>query len=94
MSTLPRDGWIHGSPAAWSGAARWGAACALAALQLGVWIAVQTRDTRVLAYPDAFEYAQMGRLLAEGHGFTSQQSFPFVLAWLSLVLLSTRAGND
>ena len=41
-----------------------------------------TDDARPLVYPDAYDYAQMGRQLARGEGFSSLQAFPFALAWL------------
>ncbi len=36
-----------------------------------------------LWYPDACDYAQLGRQLALGAGHTSQQTFPYVLSWLA-----------
>ncbi len=53
----------------------------LAIALLGAWIGFSSSDGR-LQYPDAFDYAQMGRQLAEGHGMTSLQVFPYVLGWL------------
>ena len=35
-----------------------------------------------LRYPDAYDYAQMGRQLSEGAGMTSLQAFPYVVGWL------------
>lgn len=39
-------------------------------------------------YPDAFYYAEMGRQIARGEGFTSLQAYPFLLSWLE------RSGLD
>jgi 4-amino-4-deoxy-L-arabinose transferase-like glycosyltransferase len=40
------------------------------------------QDPLLLRYPDAYDYAQMGRQLAEGQGLTSLQVFPYVVGWL------------
>jgi len=63
------------------------AAVAALALIAGL-MAWQGGDAQ-LRYPDAFDYAQMGRQLAEGHGMTSLQVFPFVLGWLEAEGLDT-----
>lgn len=38
---------------------------------------------RRLVFPDAFDYAQMGRQIARGEGMTSLQAFPYALGWLA-----------
>ncbi|MEW6271316.1 MAG: glycosyltransferase family 39 protein, partial [Thermodesulfobacteriota bacterium] len=32
-------------------------------------------------YPDTYHYAEMGRQIARGEGFTSLQAYPYLLAW-------------
>jgi len=56
---------------------------------LGAWLDFAASDGR-LHYPDAFDYAQMGRQLAEGHAITSLQAFPYVLGWLEAEGLDTQ----
>lgn len=36
-----------------------------------------------LRYPDSYYYAEMGRQLARGEGFTSLQGYPYLFAWLA-----------
>lgn len=78
--------------AAWQQALRSAAPCrgplrsalalaSLASAALAAWIAFSEAPGS-LRYPDAYDYAQMGRQLAEGSGMTSLQSFPYVLGWL------------
>jgi len=38
---------------------------------------------RELRFPDAFDYAQMGRQISRGEGMTSLQTFPYALGWLA-----------
>jgi 4-amino-4-deoxy-L-arabinose transferase-like glycosyltransferase len=67
-----------------------GLALAMLALALvGAALGFAGSDGR-LHYPDAFDYAQMGRQLAEGEGLTSLQAFPYVLGWLDAAGLDAR----
>ena len=54
-------------------------ALAVAALVGGAPLLISPQELR---YPDAYDYAQMGRQLSEGAGMTSLQAFPYILGWL------------
>lgn len=50
---------------------------------IATWVIAYRHAPSALVVVDAHDYAQMGRQLARGEGFTSQQSFPFLLGWLA-----------
>jgi hypothetical protein len=64
------------------GAAAAFATAAVALLALAVNGAALLDAPQQLEYLDALDYAQMGRQLASGAGFSSLQTFPFVVGWL------------
>ena len=66
------------------------AAALIALLAAGVWWATYDAWFIGLGYPDAHDYAQMGRQLSRGEAMTSQQTFPYVLGWLHAEELPTQ----
>lgn len=74
--------WLLGDPTPLAG--RPLALLVLAVLILGasMWYLRYEAGFRELRFADANDYAQMGRQLHRGEGFTSIQTFPYVLAWL------------
>lgn len=57
-----------------------GIAIALLALAVVGWVYAVT--PKHFLYPDAHYYAEMGRQVARGEGFTSLQAYPLLLSWL------------
>jgi 4-amino-4-deoxy-L-arabinose transferase-like glycosyltransferase len=55
---------------------------AVGAMALAIWLSAYHLRFSALAYPDACDYAQLGRQIQRGEGLSSLQSFPYVLAWL------------
>jgi 4-amino-4-deoxy-L-arabinose transferase-like glycosyltransferase len=49
---------------------------------VALYLRAATEDERPFYYPDSFHYAEMGRQVARGEGFTSLQTYPYVLAWM------------
>ncbi len=62
--------------------ARTGLGIAIALLGLAVVGWFYSVTPKHFAYPDAHYYAEMGRQVARGEGFTSLQAYPLLLSWL------------
>lgn len=45
-------------------------------------LATLRTQTGPLPYPDSFHYADLGRQLARGEGFTTQMAYPYVVSWV------------
>jgi 4-amino-4-deoxy-L-arabinose transferase-like glycosyltransferase len=66
-------------------------ACALAIAAAVAWTAAWHLRFTSLWYPDACDYAQLGRRILRDGSMTTGQSFPYVLAWLRAHALATTA---
>ena len=65
----------------WRRKRRWQVTGLVGAFAILEMAALWILSPHTLNFPDAFHYAEMGRQLYRGEGFTSLQTYPYILSW-------------
>lgn len=65
----------------WRPTRTWQVASLVGVLAIIEMVALWVLSPHSFVYPDAYHYAELGRQLYRGEGFTSLQTYPYILSW-------------